>query len=63
MNAHRVSKKIAKRGKNAASWLYELKLHLITDQIGEIFLTPGNIYDCVAASELSRDLFGKLFEN
>lgn len=64
INSHRVFKNMAKRGKTSTGWFYGFKLHLIINEIGEIIaymLTTGNIDDRAPVSELSKDIFGKLF--
>ena len=64
INSHRVFKHMAKRGKTSTGWFYGFKLHLIINEVGEILaymLTTGNIDDRVPVSELSKDVFGKLF--
>jgi hypothetical protein len=64
INSHRVFKHMAKRGKTSTGWFYGFKLHLIINEVGEILaymLTTGNIDDRVPVSELSKDIFGKLF--
>lgn len=64
INSHRVFKKIARRGKTSTGWFYGFKLHLVINNRGEILaymLTPGNVDDRVPVSDLSKDLFGKLF--
>jgi hypothetical protein len=64
INSHRVFKNMAKRGKTSTGWFYGFKLHLIINDIGEILaymLTGGNVDDRVPVTELSKDIFGKLF--
>lgn len=64
INSHRVFKKMAKRGKTSTGWFYGFKLHLIINDAGEILaymLSPGNVDDRVPVSDLSKNLFGKLF--
>jgi hypothetical protein len=64
INSHRVFRKVAKRGKTSTGWFYGFKLHLIINDKGEILaymLTSGNVDDRVPVSELSKDVFGKLF--
>lgn len=64
INSHRVFKNMAKRGKTSTGWFYGFKLHLIINEVGEILaymLTTGNIDDRIPVTELSKDIFGKLF--
>jgi len=64
INSHRVFKRTARRGKTSTGWFYGFKLHLIINDVGEILayiLTGGNIGDRIPVTELSKDIFGKLF--
>lgn len=64
VNSHRVFKRMAKRGKTSTGWFYGFKLHLIINDVGEILaymLTAGNIDDRIPVTDLSKDIFGKLF--
>jgi hypothetical protein len=64
INSHRVFKDIARRGKTSTGWFYGFKLHLIINDLGEILaymLTGGNVDDRVPVTEISKDIFGKLF--
>ena len=60
IHAHKVFKNIAARGKTSVGYFYGLKIHLITNEIGEIIdfmITPGNIADN------NEELLRKLFKN
>lgn len=64
IHSHRVFRNMAKRGKTSTGWFFGFKLHLIINDVGEILaymLSTGNIDDRVPVSELSKDVFGKLF--
>ncbi len=64
INSHRVMKKLAQRGKTSTGWFYGFKLHLITNDCGELLafcFTPGNVDDRRPVEKLSARLFGKLF--
>ncbi|BBI18192.1 transposase [Neochlamydia sp. S13] len=59
-----VFKKIAKRGKASTRYFYGFKLHLIINDKGEILasmLTPGNMETQAPVSDLSKNIFGKMF--
>lgn len=46
--SHKVFKKIAKRGQTSMGWFFGFKLHLVTDEYGNIIdftLTSGNVHD------------------
>ena len=63
---HKTFKNLAKRGKTSVGWFYGFKLHLITNQFGEILsfaITPGNVMDNnnTLIYTLTKDLFGKFF--
>jgi len=52
------------RGKTSVDWFYGFKLHLVTNDCGELLsirFTPGNTDDRRPVPELVKDLFGKLF--
>lgn len=62
--SHRVMVELARRGKTSTGWFYGFKLHLITNDRGELLdvcFTPGNVDDRKPAEKLSAKLFGKLF--
>ncbi len=61
---HRVFVNCAARGKTSVDWFYGFKLHLVTNDCGELLglrLTPGNTDDRTPVPELVTGLFGKLF--
>jgi hypothetical protein len=61
---NKVFQGLAKRGKTTSGWFFGFKLHLISNEKGEILafqLTPGNVADVTVAETLSRGIFGKLF--
>jgi len=46
--SHKVFNGLAQRGKTSMGWFFGFKLHLVTDQYGNIIdftITPGNIHD------------------
>lgn len=48
ISSHRVFKKLAQRGKTSVGWFFGFKLHLVTDEFGNIIdftLTTGNAAD------------------
>ncbi len=48
IHSHKVFSGIAARGKSATGWFYGLKLHLVTNQYGQLvhfLLTPANVAD------------------
>jgi len=62
--SHRVMRSLARRGKTSTGWFYGFKLHLITNDRGELLnvcLTAGNVDDRKPVEALARHLFGKLF--
>ena len=64
ISSHRVMKKYAQRGKTSTGWFYGFKLHLITNDRGELLafcFTAGNVDDRKPVEKLSAKLFGKLF--
>jgi len=61
---HRVFRGVAQRGKSSLGWFYGFKLHLVTNDRGELLavrLTPGNVDDRQPVPALAQSLFGKLF--
>ena len=63
---HRVFGGLSQRGKTSTGWFFGLKLHLVTNQFGEIvsfFITPGNVADnnLPLGVKLCKNLCGKLF--
>jgi hypothetical protein len=64
INRNRVFKGLAARGKSSTGWFYGFKLHLITNDRGQILnftITPGNINDRNPLPALAKNVFGKLF--
>ena len=64
ISAHRVFRDVAQRGKNSMGWFFGFKLHLVTNDRGELLacrLTAGNVDDRTPVSDLTRWLWGKLF--
>ena len=64
IHSHHVFDGCAARGKTSVDWFYGFKLHLVTNDCGELLalrLTPGNVDDRAPVPELVKDLFGKLF--
>ena len=61
---NRVFAGYASRGKSSMGWFYGFKLHLITNECGDLLnvvLTPGNVDDRKPVPSLAKVLFGKLF--
>ena len=63
---HKVFDGIAKRGHCSMGWFYGFKLHIITNDMGEIInfmLTPGNVDDRepLKIKSFIESLFGKIF--
>lgn len=64
IHSHKVFAGCARRGKTSVDWFFGFKLHLVTNDCGELLslrLTPGNTDDRRPVPELVRGLFGKLF--
>jgi Transposase DDE domain len=64
IHSHKVFKGCARRGKTSVDWFFGFKLHLVTNDCGELLnvrLTPGNTDDRRPVPELVKELFGKLF--
>jgi hypothetical protein len=66
IHSHKVFKGLAKRGKTSTGWFFGLKLHLVTNHVGEIvsfIITPGNVADNNPdlGVKLCKGLCGKLF--
>lgn len=60
IHSNRVFKEIAKRGKTSTGYFYGLKIHLVTNDLGEVIefiITPGNVADN------NKDLLRKLLQN
>jgi len=64
INSHRVMAGLAERGKTSTGWFFGFKLHLVTNDKGELLdvcITPGNVDDRVPVDTLTKKLWGKLF--
>jgi hypothetical protein len=64
INAHKVFKDVAKRGKTSTGWFFGFKLHLVVNEKGELMnfrLTPGNVDDRKVVEGLAKNLNGWLF--
>ena len=64
IHSHQVFAGCARRGKTSVDWFFGFKLHLVTNDCGELLsvrLTPGNTDDRRPVPELVKGLFGKLF--
>src|SRR5437764_10248364 len=64
IHAHKVFACCARRGKTSVDWFFGFKLHMVTNDCGELLclrLTPGNTDDRRPVPELVKGLFGKLF--
>jgi hypothetical protein len=66
IHSHKVMKDFAKRGKSSTGWFYGFKLHLITNDRGEIIslhITTGNVDDrnLNMVAKLTKGVFGKMF--
>jgi len=65
IKSNKVFKDIAKRGKTSTGWFYGFKLHLITNDLGEIvsfYLSTGNIDDrnLEVIDSLTKSISGKM---
>jgi len=61
---HRVFRNIAERGMSSMGWFYGFKLHLLTNEKGELLsfhLTAGNVDDRKPVPSLCEKVWGKLF--
>lgn len=61
---HKTFAGMAQRGKNSVDWFFGFKLHLVTNDCGELLaccLTAGNRDDRRPVPKLVKRLFGKLF--
>jgi len=66
IHSHKVFAGCARRGKTSVDWFFGFKLHLVTNDCGELLalrLTPGNVDDRRPVPEMVKGLFGKLFED
>ena len=66
IHSHKVFEGLAKRGQCSIGWFYGFKLHLITNDIGQVvdfMLTPGNVDDRkpLKIERFIKKLWGKLF--
>jgi hypothetical protein len=64
IHSHKVFQGCARRGKTSVDWFFGFKLHLVTNDCGELLslrLTPGNTDDRRPVPELVKGHFGKLF--
>jgi hypothetical protein len=61
---HKTFKKVAARGKSSMGWFFGFKLHLVSNEKGELLdyrFTPGNHDDRSVFPDLVREVFGKLY--
>ena len=64
ISIHRTMAGLAQRGKTSTGWFFGFKLHLITNDRGELLnvcFTAGNVDDRKPVPALAQKLFGKLF--
>jgi hypothetical protein len=64
ISRNKVFKGVAKIGKTTMGWFYGFKLHLIINEKGGLLavkLTAGNVDDRTYVSEMSSEIFGKIF--
>lgn len=64
ISRHKVLKAIAKLSKTTKGWFYGIKLHLVTNEHGEIIdlqFTMGNVDDRIPVPKLTERLYGLLF--
>jgi len=64
IKSHKVFSGLAARGKTSMGWFYGFKVHLLTNDLGELLgvaFSAGNVDDRVPLPALCRRLFGKLF--
>jgi len=66
IHAHKVFKGIAQRGKSSMGWLYGFKIHIVSNDQGEIInfaITPGNVddRDLSVIAKVTHGLWAKLF--
>ena len=64
IHSHKVFAGCARRGRTSVDWFFGFKLHLVTNDCGELLslrLTPGNSDDRRPMPELVKGLLGKLF--
>ena len=64
IHSHKLFRGCARRGRTSVDWFFGFKLHLVTNDCGELLwlhMTPGNVDDRRLVPELVKELFGKLF--
>ena len=64
IHSHKTFKGLAQRGKTSMGWFFGFKLHLVTNERGELLsyrFTPGNHDDRSLFPEFVEQLFGKLY--
>lgn len=66
IHSHKVFDGLAKRGQCSIGWFYGFKLHLVTNDMGQVvdfMLTPGNVDDRkpLKIERFIKKLWGKLF--
>jgi len=66
IHAHKVFDGLAQRGQCSIGWFYGFKLHLVTNDLGQVvdfMLTPGNVDDRkpLKIERFIKKLWGKLF--
>jgi hypothetical protein len=62
--SNKVFKKLARRGKSTMGWFYGFKLHIATNERGELLnaqVTKGNVDDRKVIPSLCKSIKGKLF--
>jgi hypothetical protein len=61
---HKVFEGVAQLGKSTKGWFMGLKIHLITNEKGQllsVYFTPGNVDDRVPVKSLTKNLKGYVF--
>jgi hypothetical protein len=61
---NKVFSSLAERGKTTMGWFFGFKVHLITNDRGELLsvrLTKGNVDDRQPVPKMIKDIFGNLF--
>lgn len=64
IHQHKVFAGVAERGKSSTGWFFGFKLHLVSNDKGEILnlkLSPGNLDDRKPVPDLLKDLFGSVY--
>lgn len=64
IQTNKIFEGFAQRGKTSMGWFYGIKLHIVTNDCGELLacqLTPGNVDDRMPVLSFAQHLFGKLF--